>query len=79
VNRYFGKKLYSVLDVRHTKARADKLAKEWREEGFSVRVTRCPNGKWGSASPRYLVWKSIERSARALALRRKSYRPTKKG
>ena len=70
MNRYFGKRLYSVLDVRGTRKEADKLANDWRKEGFSMRVTIGPGG-------RYQVWKSIERSAKALALRRKSYRPSK--
>lgn len=54
MRRYFGKKLYRVLDTRSTEADADKLAKEWREEGFAMRVTVEPGG-------RYLVWKSIYR------------------
>lgn len=71
MRRYFNDKLYSVLDVKERKADAERLAKEWREEGFSVRITKGPGG-------RYQVWKSIERSAKALALRRKAYRPTKR-
>jgi len=71
MRRYFNNKLYSVLDVREKKADADQLAKDWRKEGFSMRVTVGQKG-------RYLVWKSVERSVKAVASRRKAYRPSKR-
>lgn len=72
MNRYFGKRLYSVLSSVGTRGEADKLAKDWREEGFPIRITRGVKG-------RYIVWKGIVRSAEVVRERRKTYRSSKRG
>ena len=68
--RLFNNQSYSLLDVTTSKAKAKEIAKDWRKEGFSMRVTLEGN--------RYHIWKSTERSAKAVALRRKTYHPSKR-
>jgi len=63
--------MYSLLDTKTRKDEAQKLAKDWREEGFSVRITKVKGG--------YYVWKSVMRKEEVVSERRKKYRSSKRG
>ena len=71
MRRNFGGKIYTAYYHAHDKKEANTKAKEFREQGLQIRVTKDPGGG-------YLLWKRGERKPEIEKGLRKQYKLYKK-